>query len=181
MDIRKRKTRQAIKSAFLQLRKTKRLEEITVKELSVLAQISKATFYLHYKDIFDLSESLQMEVIEQVLSQVQSPLDILTDRAKFSRDMAKALEQEHLLVSALFSDTQASALPIRLEAQIKRAIFSEYPHLKDNARLNVQLSYHIQGGYYAYMENAHAIGMRRTQKIIDDIHSVSPIILEEEQ
>ena len=58
MDLRERKTKRAIKDAFLQLRVKKPLERIRVKELSELAQISKATFYLHYKDIYDLSEQL---------------------------------------------------------------------------------------------------------------------------
>ena len=63
MDQRKLKTQQAIHNAFLQLRKEKNLEQISVTELSRLAKISKATFYLHYRDIFDLSEKLQMAIV----------------------------------------------------------------------------------------------------------------------
>lgn len=51
MDLRKMKIRTAIREAFIQLRRDKNLEQITVKELSEMAQISKATFYLHYRDI----------------------------------------------------------------------------------------------------------------------------------
>lgn len=43
MDLRERKTKRAIKDAFLQLRAKKPLERITIKELSDLAEISKAT------------------------------------------------------------------------------------------------------------------------------------------
>ena len=63
MDLREKKTKRSIKKAFLQLRAQKPLEKITIKELSELAEISKATFYLHYKDIYDLSSQLQNEVI----------------------------------------------------------------------------------------------------------------------
>ena len=56
MDLRITKTRAAVKNAFLELRAEKPLEKITVKELSTAANINKATFYLHYRDIFDLSE-----------------------------------------------------------------------------------------------------------------------------
>lgn len=66
MDLRKKKTLRAIRQAFYDLRKQKKLEAITVTELCRSAEISKAAFYLHYRDIYDLSEKLQAEVIESV-------------------------------------------------------------------------------------------------------------------
>lgn len=45
MDMRIEKTRRSIINAFLQLRAQKPLEKITVKELSALAEINKATMY----------------------------------------------------------------------------------------------------------------------------------------
>ena len=45
-----------MRNAFLQLRAKKDLERISVKELTQLAEVSKATFYLHYRDIYDLSD-----------------------------------------------------------------------------------------------------------------------------
>ena len=70
MDRREQKTQQAIRNAFLALRAHKPLERITVKELAENAQISKATFYLHYHDIYELSEALQEDVIQQILSSI---------------------------------------------------------------------------------------------------------------
>ena len=54
MDLREKKTLRAIRTAFLQLRGQRPLEKITVKELCELAEISKATFYIHYRDLYDL-------------------------------------------------------------------------------------------------------------------------------
>ena len=51
MDLRKKKTLRAIRQAFYDLRKQKKLEAITVTELCRSAEISKAAFYLHYRDI----------------------------------------------------------------------------------------------------------------------------------
>ena len=55
MDLRTEKTKRSIINSFLELRSRKPLEKITVKELSEKAEINKATFYLHYHDIYDLS------------------------------------------------------------------------------------------------------------------------------
>ena len=58
LDQREIKTKRAIKNAFLMLRAQKPIEKITIRELAALAEISKATFYLHYQDIYDLSEQI---------------------------------------------------------------------------------------------------------------------------
>lgn len=61
MDRQKQKTLRAIRNAFLELRPRMPLEKTTVRELSDLAEISKATFYLHYADIYALSEQLRVK------------------------------------------------------------------------------------------------------------------------
>ncbi len=73
MDLRIKKTKNNIHNAFLQLRAKKPLERISVKELCEIAEISKATFYLHYKDIYDLSETLQQNVIKDILGYLSDP------------------------------------------------------------------------------------------------------------
>ena len=69
MDLRTEKTRRAIINAFIKLRSKKPTEKITIKELAENAQINKATFYLHYRDIYDLSVSLEREVVRDCLKE----------------------------------------------------------------------------------------------------------------
>ena len=88
MDRRKQKTLRAIRNAFLELRSRMPLEKITVRELSDLAEISKATFYLHYADIYALSEQLQREVIEEILRGVTRDEKLLTDIEQTSKASA---------------------------------------------------------------------------------------------
>ncbi len=73
MDLREKKTLRNIRNAFLQLRSKKPLERITIKELAQIAEISKTTFYLHYKDIYDLSEHMQGELIEDIMNGITHP------------------------------------------------------------------------------------------------------------
>lgn len=67
MDLRVQKTKNSILDAFIELRSEKPLEKITVKELADRARISKQTFYLHYKDIYDLSEQLEQELVKSLV------------------------------------------------------------------------------------------------------------------
>ena len=176
MDLRKKKTLRAIKAAFYALRESKNVEQISVTELTRKAEISKATFYLHYHDIFDLSEKLKQEVILSVMSRLEDPMEILTDSVSFMEKLVTALEAEKENVLLLFSGTQAAALPISLEASLKEYIFAYAPHLRNDARVNVYLTYHIQGGYFAYMENVEALGDHQVIKIIEEIQNTLPIM-----
>ena len=153
MDLREKKTKRNIRNAFIELRAKKPLERISIKELAELAEISKATFYLHYKDIYDLSETLQKEVIENVLSCISRSDLFLTDEVQFTKELFQAFHSQQTLIEILFSDSQSAILPIHIEKALKDYIFKQIPEYKDSARFNIMLSYRIQGGYHAYQEN----------------------------
>ena len=54
VDRRIRRTRTLLRQGLIQLMATKDIKDISVKELSDLADINRGTFYLHYNDIFDM-------------------------------------------------------------------------------------------------------------------------------
>ena len=173
MDRREIKTRQAIRNAFLALRAHKPLERITVRELADRAEISKATFYLHYHDIYDLSESLQED-----LSSVSRPDLFLTEPARFTQELFAAFFAQQSLIDILFSGAQASVLPIRIEQAVKAHIFSILPAYREDAAFNIRLTYQVQGAYYAYSENVRRFGaeavMATLHELTDAIFSKQP-------
>lgn len=73
MDKRIQKSKNSIINAFLEIRAKKPLEKITVTELCQKAEINKSTFYVHYRDIYDLSEQLEDEVVDSILQSIQHP------------------------------------------------------------------------------------------------------------
>lgn len=79
MDLRIQKTKNSIFSAFIELRAAKPLEKITIRELTQKANISKQTFYLHFKDIYDLSEYLENDAITSLVADIPNPDLIITD------------------------------------------------------------------------------------------------------
>lgn len=66
-DLRVRKTKEAIRSAFTTMICEMDYEQITVKELTQRAQINRKTFYLHYTDLDELLEELQEEIAEHFI------------------------------------------------------------------------------------------------------------------
>ena len=169
MDRRERKTRQNIRNAFLALRARKPLERITVRELADAAEISKATFYLHYHDIYDLSETLQEDVIQQILHSVTRADLFLQDPGAFTRELFRAFLAQQSLIDILFSGTQASVLPRRIEQGIRAHIFAIRPDYQDDAAFNIRLTYQVQGAYYAYSDNARRFGIEAVLAELEEI------------
>ena len=83
MDLRIVKTRKAIQSAFIELRKTTPLEKIRVRDLCRIALINKSTFYNHYADAFALSEEMENELLSQCMDDFEFKDCLLTDPMKF--------------------------------------------------------------------------------------------------
>ena len=111
MDLREKKTVRNISNAFLELRAKKPLEKITVRELSETAEISKATFYLHYKDVYDLSDRLQQDALHRMISGIDDPLIFINDPVAAHRKLQLAFESYRSLLNILFSGPQEALLP----------------------------------------------------------------------
>lgn len=64
LDARVRYTKKVIRDVFFSLLREKNAKQITVTELCRLADINRATFYKHYRDVFDLLEQIEAEALE---------------------------------------------------------------------------------------------------------------------
>ena len=64
VDRRVRKTRTQLRECLITLLKEKKVQDITVRELTDMADLNRGTFYLHYKDVFDLLEKTEAELQE---------------------------------------------------------------------------------------------------------------------
>ncbi len=72
-DRRVRRTKKMLTQALTSLLAQKQINEITVKELTDLADINRGTFYLYYRDVFDMLSSIEDELF--------SEFDVLVDPA----------------------------------------------------------------------------------------------------
>ena len=151
MDLRQQRTRRSIVNAFLALRSQKPIEKITIHELAEKAVIHKATFYLHYHDMYELSESLETEIIDKILHGLSDPAMLLTDADRFNEELYCLLIANESLLSILFSGSRAGMLAIQLEKRLKEYIFSRHEDW-NTLKINVILTYLIQGAYCAYMQ-----------------------------
>ena len=153
MDLRLEKTERGIKNAFIELRSKKPLEKITIKELCELACINKSTFYSHYKDIYDLSDSMEEEVVSSITNSISHPEYIMENPAEFTKELFLAYLSQNSLTMILFSGSQRNHLVDKIETSIKELFFQKYPEYRNDMAWNIILSYCIQGGYHTFQRN----------------------------
>lgn len=153
MDKRVQKSKSSIINTFLELRAKKTLEKITVTELCKMAEINKSTFYVHYRDIYDLSEQLENEVVNSILESIQHPEKVFDDPEQFTRELFQAYQAKNSLIQILFSDTRSMLLPQKITQSIKNLLFRIRPEYRDDPEKNIRFTYQIYGGYYAFKES----------------------------
>ena len=74
MSIDKRviKTRNSIKTAFMQLTMEREKEKITVSDIAEKAVINRSTFYLHYKDVISVINDIEKEIAAKISACIES-------------------------------------------------------------------------------------------------------------
>ena len=142
MDLRVIKTKKNIRDAFLELRKKHSLDEIKVNALCEKAMVNKTTFYNHYQDIYQLSEELENEVVENFLNNFQDIDMMLTDSHRFINGMHKVVESENDMLRIVFKDKMDELIE-RMEKRIQ----NYYP--KENQML---VSFLIGGSVHLMMK-----------------------------
>lgn len=65
LDRRVRKTRALLTEVFMKLLAEKELKDISVKELTELADVNRGTFYLHYTDVYDMLDKIETELFDE--------------------------------------------------------------------------------------------------------------------
>lgn len=119
MDLRVVKTKKNIREAFIEMRKKHSLDEIKVNALCEKAMVNKTTFYNHYQDIYELSEELESEVLDNFFNNFTDINLMLTDANRFINGMHAALEAENDMLRVIFKD-KLDELIERIEKRIRK-------------------------------------------------------------
>ena len=77
MDRRVVKTKKAIRNAFTQLLVNKDINDITVKEISDLADINRKTFYNYYTGVYQLVDEIEDNIVKDFTERIKQ-LDVLS-------------------------------------------------------------------------------------------------------
>ena len=131
LDRRIRKTRRVIRQCLTELLKTKRIQDITVREISEKADINRGTFYLHYRDIFDLMEQIENELLEEledVLNHFKAS-DLLSNPALVLTRVFQLVKENSDMVSILIGQNGDINFVNRLKDIVREKCLKDWMEL----------------------------------------------------
>lgn len=105
-DKRIRRTKKLLRQALTRLMQQKDFQSITVSDVVREADINRGTFYAHYRDVYDLREKIEAEMIADFRGMIADlrPSETTTLRPVLSRAV-DYLEENREIVTALVQGT----------------------------------------------------------------------------
>lgn len=105
-DKRIRRTKKLLRQALTRLMQQKDFKSITVSDVVREADINRGTFYAHYRDVYDLRERIEAEMIEDFRGMIAGlrPSEAVTLQPVLSRAV-DYLEENREIVTALIKVT----------------------------------------------------------------------------
>lgn len=126
------KTKQDLIDAFWSLYCEKRIEKITIKEITVKAGYNRSTFYEYFTDIYDVLEQIENSIIPSL--DELPPISILNKNNEIPLNMfLKLYEQNKKYYSVLLGDNGDPAFASKLKNSVK-------PLLKEALATEVKLN-----------------------------------------
>ena len=138
MDRRVRRTKALLLQGLIQLMEEKDIKDISVKELSDLADINRGTFYLHYSDVYNMLGKIEEELFQEFNEILERDLAVDSIGPMLPKpvllDLFIFLDQNRALDKVLIGPHGDMAFVNRLKELVKEKLRM----LMDNAERSVQ-------------------------------------------
>ena len=122
------RTQSILKDGLTELMKKKPIQKISVKELTDFVNLNRGTFYLHYKDIYDLIEQLENDLLDEFI-EINQTYDVneLNGRPfPLMLDLFTFLENHAEFVSILLIDNREQHFVEKLENLIRERCLNDW-------------------------------------------------------
>ena len=131
-DRRVRRTKKLLTQALTQLLQEKQINEITVKELTDLADMNRGTFYLYYKDMFDMLEKIEdglFEALDAIIS-LHEHDDVSQQTKPILLDLFRFIEDNQEMCRVLLSPHGDMNFLHRLNEVVREKCLNAWPNIR---------------------------------------------------
>ena len=131
-DRRVRRTKKLLTQALTQLLREKQINEITVKELTDLADMNRGTFYLYYKDMFDMLEKIEdgmFEALDAIVS-LHEHDDVSQQTKPILLDLFRFIQDNQEMCRVLLSPHGDMNFLHRLNEVVREKCLKAWPNIR---------------------------------------------------
>ncbi len=129
-DKRVKRTKKALRDALFNLLEDKTINQITVTELTTLADVNRATFYFYYKDLNDMLQQIQEEAFTFFSEELSKSTEDITTVEGLTEYIEKYLIccKEHETICRFIINNEAN---IQLNKRIQEFMINNIPDTKE--------------------------------------------------
>jgi AcrR family transcriptional regulator len=127
------RTKQNIIEAFLALYKTKRIEKITVREITQKAGYNRGTFYEYFRDVYDVLEYIETQSLP-TLGELPPFIAFEDDSPPFITSFMNLFREKYKYYDVLLGDTGDPAFQRKLKNSLKASLI---PALSKKSSVNM--------------------------------------------
>lgn len=137
-DRRVRRTKKMLTQALTRLMQEKQIKEITVRELTDLADMNRGTFYLYYRDVYDMLEKLEDSMFEALdsIAALHENDAARQETKPILLDVFRFIEDNQEIVRVLLSPHGDMKFLHRLYEVIREKCLTGFPYAAASERKN---------------------------------------------
>lgn len=165
-DRRVRKTKKQLRLGLTKLMQEKSINEITVRELADEVDINRGTFYIHYKDVYDMVDQIEKEIFEEFSEIITENFSKPIEKKPFPflKAIFNFLAENSDLCTAFLGKNGDMAFVEQLKGVVKTRFMnhwlSSFKH--DNPHKLEYLYSYIVSGFIGLIQNWLANGMQES-------------------
>ena len=169
------KTKNNLKSALVELLKTHKIEDISIVELTNLANVNRKTFYLHYNEVssvFKEIENTTYELVKKYVYNIQSSIDNVET---YLYDLFKIFIDDVNVLTIIRETQYAKTFTVMLEKLLIESTNKNYEQLTNNSTphiLQYTIAYHVFGSvrlFYTWIRNCQNLDLKVFSKFLANI------------
>ena len=176
-DRRVRKSKDSLKNSLIELMQSKSVNNITVKELVIKADLNRSTFYNYYCDIPDMLKKLEEELyteflytIERHIYKCDKNIDISEGTHEFIEDMCNVIKDNYDFCKCIFSKNGDLNFLFELEEIIKNHLRDQLKEKFDRKVDHLSYVYSFfKSGYIGILKTWMKGGCKESTKEIADL------------
>ncbi len=129
-DRRVKRTKKALRDALFTLLEQKSINEITVTELTTLADVNRATFYFYYTDLIDMLQQIQGEAynaFKNTINQSNSSISTIEGFTEYSERILTFCKEHE----TLFKFIVKNDINNQLYKLVQQLMLTNIPNSKD--------------------------------------------------
>ncbi len=133
-DRRVKRTKKALRDALLTLLEKKKINEISVTELTTLADVNRATFYFYYTDIIDMLTQIQNDAyleFSKVINESNSSITTIEGFTEYAERLLTYCKEHEALVKFIINNDTNN----QLYRQIQILMLHNIPNSKETFSL----------------------------------------------